>query len=93
MKIAIYGYGNLGKGVEKAIRQNDDMELFGVFTRRNPDSLKIMTEGVGVYSSDDIEKYKDEIFCKCRCHFGKICCTASANDEHINFILIFLNIV
>lgn len=61
MKIAIYGYGNLGKGVEKAIRQNDDMELFGVFTRRNPDSLKIMTEGVGVYSSDDIEKYKDEI--------------------------------
>jgi len=61
MKIAIYGYGNLGKGVEKAIRQNDDMELFGVFTRRNPDSLKIMTEGVGVYSSDDIEKYKNEI--------------------------------
>ena len=61
MKIAIYGYGNLGKGVEKAICQNDDMELFGVFTRRNPDSLKIMTEGVGVYSSDDIEKYKKEI--------------------------------
>lgn len=61
MKIAIYGYGNLGKGVEKVIRQNDDMELFGVFTRRNPDRLKIMTEGVGVYSSDDIEKYKNEI--------------------------------
>ena len=61
MKIAIYGYGNLGKGVEKAIRQNSDMELFGVFTRRNPESLKIMTDGVGIYSSDDIEKYKDEI--------------------------------
>ncbi len=61
MKIAIYGYGNLGKGVELAIRQNDDMELFGVFTRRHPDSLKLMTEGVGVYSANDIEKYKDEI--------------------------------
>ena len=61
MKIAIYGYGNLGKGVELAIRQNDDMELFGVFTRRSPDSLKLMTEGVGVYSATDIEKYKDEI--------------------------------
>ncbi len=61
MKIAIYGYGNLGKGVELAIRQNDDMELFGVFTRRNPESLKLMTEGVGVYSATDIEKYKEEI--------------------------------
>ncbi len=61
MKIAIYGYGNLGKGVELAIRQNDDMELFGVFTRRNPDSLKLMTEGVGVYPAADIEKFKDEI--------------------------------
>ena len=59
MKIAIYGYGNLGKGVELAIRQNDDMELFGVFTRRSPDSLKLMTEGVGVYSASDIEKYKE----------------------------------
>lgn len=61
MKIAIYGYGNLGKGVELAIRQNDDMELFGVFTRRNPESLKLMTDGVGVYSANDIEKYKDDI--------------------------------
>ena len=61
MKIAIYGYGNLGKGVELAIRQNEDMELFGVFTRRSPESLKLMTEGVGVYSAADIEKYKDEI--------------------------------
>ncbi len=61
MKIAIYGYGNLGKGVELAIRQNDDMELFGVFTRRNPESLKLMTDGVGVYSANDIEKYKNDI--------------------------------
>lgn len=61
MKIAIYGYGNLGKGVELAVRQSDDTELFGVFTRRNPSDLKLMTEGVGVYSSKDIEKYKDDI--------------------------------
>ncbi len=61
MKIAIYGYGNLGKGVELAIRQNDDMELFGVFTRRNPESLRTVTEKVNVYSANDIEKYKDDI--------------------------------
>ena len=45
MKIGIYGYGNLGKGVESAIKQNSDMELFGVFTRRAPESLKLNTEG------------------------------------------------
>ncbi len=60
MKIAIYGYGNLGKGVELAVRQNEDMELFGVFTRRNPESLKTLT-GIKAYSSNDIEKYKDDI--------------------------------
>ena len=60
MKIGIYGYGNLGKGVELAVRQNKDMELFGVFTRRNHESLKTLT-GIPAYSSNDIEKYKDEI--------------------------------
>ena len=61
MKIAIYGYGNLGKGVECAIKQNKDMELFGVFTRRDPESVKIMTDSAGVYRSDDILKYKNDI--------------------------------
>ena len=61
MKIAIYGYGNLGKGVESGIKQNADMELFGVFTRRNPEDLKISTEGAKVYKTDDILKYKDDI--------------------------------
>lgn len=60
MKIAIYGYGNLGKGVELAVRQNKDMELFGVFTRRSPDSLKTLT-GIKAYSANDIEKYKNDI--------------------------------
>ncbi len=61
IKVGIYGYGNLGRGVESAIRQNDDMELCALFTRRDPSSLKIMTEGVPVYSADDIEKYADEL--------------------------------
>ena len=61
MKIGIYGYGNLGKGVENAIKQNNDMELFGVFTRRNPDSLKLSTIGAKAYSADDILKYKKDI--------------------------------
>ncbi len=60
MKIGIYGYGNLGKGVECAINQNGDMELFGIFTRRSPETLKTVT-GAAVYSASDIEKYKDDI--------------------------------
>lgn len=61
MKIGILGYGNLGKGVESAVRQNDDMELTCIITRRNPASVKPATEGVEVYSVDDIEKLKDKI--------------------------------
>lgn len=61
MKIAILGYGNLGKGVECAVRQNKDMELFCVFTRRDPSSVKLLTKGVPVYSVEDIEKYKNDI--------------------------------
>lgn len=61
MKIAIYGYGNLGRGVENAIRQNSDMELFGVFTRRDPMSVKISTPTAKVYKADDILKYKNDI--------------------------------
>ena len=60
MKLAIYGYGNLGKGVECAVRQNPDAELVGVFTRRAPETVKTLT-GVPVYSAQDILKYKDEI--------------------------------
>ena len=60
MKIAIAGYGNLGRGVELSITQNSDLELFGVFTRRAPGSVKTET-GAKVYSLDDILKYKDEI--------------------------------
>ncbi len=61
MKIGILGYGNLGRGVELAIRQNADMELAAVFTRRDPASLTIATEGVPVVNVDHILDYKDQI--------------------------------
>lgn len=61
IKIGILGYGNLGRGVECAIKQNSDMELAAVFTRRNPDDVKILTEGVKVYPVDEMEKMKDSI--------------------------------
>ena len=61
IRIAIMGYGNLGRGIEAAIRQNEDMELVAVFTRRSPDSVKIRTAGVPVYHADDALSHKDEI--------------------------------
>ncbi len=61
IKIGILGYGNLGRGVEAAIKQSDDMVLTGVYTRRNPDSLKINTEGVAVRSVSELEPKRDDI--------------------------------
>ncbi len=61
MKVAIYGYGNLGRGVECAIAQNKDMELVGVFTRRPPETVKILTEGVSVYPAEKAVEMKDSI--------------------------------
>ena len=61
MRIGIYGYGNLGRGVEAAVRQNDDMELVAVFTRRNPESVKLHTEGVKVYPAAEAANHADEI--------------------------------
>lgn len=61
IKIGIIGYGNLGRGVESAIRQNSDMELVAVFTRRAPDCVKISTSTAIVANIADIEKYKDKI--------------------------------
>ena len=60
MKIAICGYGNLGRGVECAVTAAKDMELFAVFTKRDPKSVKVATD-VPVYNIDDILKYKDDI--------------------------------
>ena len=61
MKLGIYGYGNLGKGVENAIARNADMELAAVFTRRDPGSLTIATPDVPVVSADDLPQWVDRI--------------------------------
>ena len=61
IRIGILGYGNLGKGVEKAVNAASDQELVGVFTRRDPATLKIATEGVKVYSTDDLSNMTDAI--------------------------------
>ena len=60
MKIGIYGYGNLGRGVEAALRQNPDMEIVGVFTRRDPASVNTVT-GIPVYSASLVEDFATEI--------------------------------
>ena len=60
-RIGILGYGNLGRGVELAIRQNDDMELAAVYTRRDPASVSIATEGVPVRSVADLETGNEDI--------------------------------
>ncbi len=61
MKIGIIGYGNLGRGIECGIRQNEDMELAAVFTRRNPGDVKIRTEGVPVYPIEELEKMQGKL--------------------------------
>ena len=60
-RIGIAGYGNLGRGVEFAVAQNPDTELVAVFTRRNPETVKIQTEGVKVYPIAEAASHKDEI--------------------------------
>ncbi|MBR3934533.1 MAG: diaminopimelate dehydrogenase [Clostridia bacterium] len=88
MKIGILGYGNLGRGVECAISQNPDMELVAVFTRRNPDTVKILTPTAKVCHIDEAVKMKDQIDVM-------ILCGGSATDlpeqtpkfaEHFNVV-------
>lgn len=61
IKVGIMGYGNLGRGIECALKQNPDMELTAVFTRRNPETVNILTEGVKVYHADEAASMKDDI--------------------------------
>ena len=60
MRIGIYGYGNLGRGVEAAMKQHGDCQLVGVFTRRDPDSIKTAS-GLNVYHADRITEFKEKI--------------------------------
>ena len=61
IKLGILGYGNLGRGVEAAVLQNPDMELAAVFTRRNPEDLKIKSKTAKVLNVSEIENWKDKI--------------------------------
>ena len=61
IRVGILGYGNLGRGVECAVKHNPDMELAAVFTRRDPGSLTILTEGAKVLSAGDAPSMKDDI--------------------------------
>ncbi|MBR6096930.1 MAG: diaminopimelate dehydrogenase [Oscillospiraceae bacterium] len=72
MKLGIYGYGNIGRGVECAIRQNPDMELAGVFTRRSPESVQTLT-GAPVYAAADIASFVNDID-------AMVICGGSATD-------------
>lgn len=60
-RIAIYGYGNLGRGVEAAIAQNDDLELVAVFTRRDPATLQLRTPGVPVLPAAQAEAHRNDV--------------------------------
>ena len=60
MRIGIYGYGNLGRGVEAGISRNPDMELAGIFTRRDPAAVKTLT-GAPVYSASEVEKFASDV--------------------------------
>lgn len=61
IRVAIAGYGNLGRGAQAAIKQSPDMQLVGVFSRRDPASVILIDQSVPVYAMDDIEQYKDDI--------------------------------
>lgn len=61
IRVGIFGYGNLGKGVECAVNKNKDMELVGVFTRRDPSAVKVVTEGVKVYKEESLFDMKNQI--------------------------------
>ena len=104
MKIAVLGYGNLGKGIECAVKQNDDMELACVFTRRDPNTLTIKTAGVPVYSATEIEAHKDEFDVLILCggsatdlptqtpEYAKICNVVDSFDTHARIPEHFANV-
>lgn len=61
IRIGILGYGNLGRGVECAVKQNDDMELAAIFTRRDPSTVSVLTESAQVVSAGELSAWKDKL--------------------------------
>ncbi len=103
MKIAIYGYGNLGRGVEAAMRYNPDCELVGVFTRRGPGAVETRT-GVPVYAASEIGRFKDRLDVLILCGgsatdlpeltpaLAKDFCVVDSFDTHANIPAHFANV-
>ncbi len=103
MKIAIYGYGNLGRGVEAAMKQNPDCELIGIFTRRDPATVKPRT-AVPVYPATDIRAFKDKLDVLILCGgsatdlpeltptLAKDFCVVDSFDTHANIPAHFANV-
>lgn len=87
IKIGIYGYGNLGRGVELAIQQNADLEAVGVFTRRKPETVQTLT-GVPVYAADEVLKFALQIDVM-------ILCGGSSTDlpEQTPYLAQYFNVV
>ena len=103
MKIAIAGYGNLGRGVEAAVTNAPDMELVGIFTRRNPSSVKVATD-VPVLAWDSMALHANEIDVVILCggsatdlpkqtpELAKIFCVVDSFDTHANIPTHFANV-
>ena len=88
IKLGIYGYGNLGKGVECAIKQNDDMMLVAVFTRRDPKTITLLHKNVSVYHTDDILNFKDKIDVLVLCGGSATDLPIQSPDLAINFNIV-----
>ena len=104
IRIGIVGYGNIGRGVEQAIARNDDMELKAVFTRRDPKTVSIKTEGAEVKHFDDMVSMKEDIDVMVLCggsatdlpvmgpEVAKNFCTIDSFDTHAKIPEYFANV-
>ena len=88
IKIGICGYGNLGKGVELALNNNDDMELVAVFTRRNPKEIKANLKSTKIVSINEIKNYKNKIDVMIMCGGSKTDLPIQSIEAAKNFNII-----
>ena len=88
IRIGIVGYGNIGRGVEQAIKRNEDMELAAVFTRRDPASVKVATEGAKVVHMDDMLSMKGDVDVMVLCGGSATALPVMGAEIAANFITI-----
>ncbi len=104
VKIGILGYGNLGRGVEAAVKKNDDMQLCAVYTRRDPATITLKTEGVAVKSTADLDTGREDIDVLIICggsatdlpemtpHYAALYNVIDSFDTHANIPAHFANV-